>query len=61
MREVWIDGFGLYPKNLPDEYLQQVRTALRNLVDNDQYWERVKALVDLKREQEVLMDCLKNG
>jgi hypothetical protein len=58
MREIWIDGFGLYPfgEQLNPDML---RIALAKLVEDDHYWIDMKQLIDQKAKVKSLMEQMK--
>jgi hypothetical protein len=59
MREVWIDGFGLYPFSPDAKTIDRIRIAMKELVSDSSYWEGLKKLCNLKGEVGKLTEVLK--
>jgi len=59
MREIWIDGFGLNPGPLTPLHLARMRQSMHNVADDDEYWEALQKLSQLKTELSELIKSLK--
>lgn len=59
MREIWIDGYGLFPGPLTPLQIERTRVALRSVVEDDSYWVALLELSTAKNHVSEIMTQLK--
>jgi len=59
MREIWIDGFGMWPAPFTETQLIRTREAMRAVVEDQEYWDGLHRLGALKSEVGKLVKELK--
>jgi hypothetical protein len=61
MREVFADGFGLLPGVPTELQINQMRTALQRLAEDDRYWKGMMQLSSLKLQIHTVVEILKQS